>query len=300
MNREFRRVPTGEMLAYVDGCLPPGERAAFKATMLENPEINSQIDIWLFQNEAIRAAFPVPFHGAASVADGESAARRFALEFPSPGSRTARDNGELDRRPHALARAGVRAAQPEPIAPAPAGLAGTSRRAPAFARRMLSVFIGVLVFWAAGAFLFGNPSAEFARAATAAYRAFADNATRPVEVATSDRETLHKWFAPQILRPLEIPDLAAAGLLLVGGRVAPGAFSSAQYVLFENPRHERIALEIEAVDAPPETNPEIRQIGALLCASWTGAGHNFALVGRVSRTQLAELAHLIRQKQAAN
>ena len=165
---------------------------------------------------------------------------------------------------------------------------------------MFSVLAGVVAFSVAGVFFFSNPSPEFAKAATAAYRTFADNGTRPVEIATSDRDVLNRWFAPQVLRAQKIPDLAAAGLTLVGGRIVPGAFSSAQYVLYENPQHERIALAIETIDAPPETKVEIGQIGAVLCASWTGTGHSLALVGRVSRARLAELARIVREDEAGN
>ena len=299
MNREFRRVSTGEMLAYVDDCLPPGARAAFKDRMIENPDINNQIDLWLLQNEAIRAAFPAPSDSRASAAAGESARRSFAAELASPSAQIMWDGGDLDRRPRVVVRPDVRPPQPDAIPLAPARQVRPRRNALFVARRMLSVLAGVLAFWVAGA-LFGNPSAEFAKAASAAYRTFADNGTRPVEIATSDRDALNKWFAPQVLRAQKIPNLAAAGLSVLGGRIVPGAFLSAQYVLYENPQHERIALAIEAIDAPPETNVEIGQIGPVLCASWTGTGHSFALIGHVSRARLAELARLVREDEAGN
>jgi anti-sigma factor RsiW len=301
VNREIGRVSTDEMLAYVDDCLSPGERAAFKDRMIENPEINNQIDIWLFQNEAIRAAFPVPSRSRVSAAEGESAGRSFAPELASPGSRAIRGGEELDWRPNALPRASVGPPpRPEAIPLAPARQAIPRWNALIALRRMLSILIGVVVFWVAGVFFFSDHSVEFAKAATAAYRTFADNTTRPVEIATSDREFLNRWLAPQILRALAIPDLSGAGLILLGGRIVPGAFSPAQYLLYENPQHERIALEIEASDAPPETNAEISQIGAILCASWSGTGHSFALVGRVSRARLAELVRLVREDEPGN
>jgi anti-sigma factor RsiW len=304
VNREFRRASTGEMLAYVDDCLSPGARAAFKDRMVENPEINNQIGLWLSQNEAIRAAFPVPPDSRISTAAGESAPRSLAAELAPPGSRIIWDGGDLDRRPRVVVRPDVRPPQPDAIPLAPARLAPARqvrprRNALFVVRRMLSVLAGALAFWVAGVF-FGNPSVEFARAATAAYRTFADSGTRPVEIATNDRDALNKWFAPQILRAQKVPDLAAAGLILLGGRIVPGAFSPAQYVLYENQQHQRFALEIEAIDAPPETKVEISQIGAVLCASWTGTGHSFELIGHVSRARLAELARLAREDEAGN
>ena len=70
------------MLAYVDDCLPPGARAAFKDRMIENPDINNQIDLWLLQNEAIRAAFPAPSDSRASAAaDGAQRQARGAFSL---------------------------------------------------------------------------------------------------------------------------------------------------------------------------------------------------------------------------
>jgi anti-sigma factor RsiW len=292
-----RRVATDEMLAYVDDCLPPGARAAFKDRMFENPEINNQIEIWLFQNEAIRAAFPVPSRSRVSAAEGESAGRSFAPELASLSSRPIRGGEELERRPNALPRTSVGPPRRDAIPLAPARQAVPRWNALIVVRRMLSILVGVVAFWVAGVFFSSDHSADFAKAATAAYRTFADNTTRPVEIATSDRDFLNRWFAPQILHALAIPDLSGAGWILLGGRIVPGAFSPAQYLLYENPQHERIALEIEAIDAPPETNAEISQIGAVLCASWSGTGHSFALVGRVSRARLVELARLVREDE---
>ena len=196
--------------------------------MIENPEINNQIDIWLFQNEAIRAAFPVPSRSRVSAAEGELAGRSFAPELASPGSRAIRGGEELDWRPNALPRASVGPPpRPEAIPLAPARQAIPRWNALIALRRMLSILIGVVVFWVAGVFFFSDHSVEFAKAATAAYRTFADNTTRPVEIATSDRESLNRWFAPQILRALAISDLSGAGLILLGGRIVPGAFSPA-------------------------------------------------------------------------
>jgi anti-sigma factor RsiW len=299
VSREFRRVSTDEMLAYVDDCLSPGERAAFKDRMIENPEINSQIEIWLFQNEAIRAAFPVPSRSRVSAAEGESVGRSFAPELALAGMRAMRAGEESDWRPNALPRASVGPPRPDSIPLAPARAAITRWNVLIAVRRTLSILVGVVAFWIAGVF-FSDHSVEFVKSATTANRSFADNMTRPVEVATGDRDFLNRWFAPQILRALAIPDLSGAGLTLLGGRIVPGAFSPAQYLLYENPQHERIALEIEAIDAPPETNAEISQIGAILCASWSGTGHSFALVGRVSRARLADLARLVRENEPGN
>jgi anti-sigma factor RsiW len=285
------------MLAYVDDCLSRQDRAALEDKMIESPEIRSQIDIWLLQNEAIRAAFPDRSSWFAPTAESKFASKSFAPDLGPQGLGITREGKGLDLRPTALTT-GARLPRPDPAPPRPARRAKPEWNAPMAARRLFGTFLGALAFWAVGGGAFsGDHPGEFTRAATAAYRTYADNATRPVEIATSDRAVLNKWFAPQIARAQPVLDLAASGLVLLGGRIVPGAFSPGEFQLYENPRHERIALQVEAIDSPPETDVEIRGSGDVLYASWTGAGHSFALVGRASPARLTELARRIRESQ---
>ena len=142
-------------------------------------------------------------------------------------------------------------------------------------------------------FCSNNQSTAFVAAGASAYRAFAPSATRPVEIATADHNALTRWIAPQIDRALPIPDLASAGLILLGGRIVPGAASPAILALYENSQRERVGLFIEALDSPPATKVEIKACGDMLCASWIAAGHGFALVGRMPSARMTELARQI-------
>jgi anti-sigma factor RsiW len=45
MNREPRSVSTGQMLAYVDACLSPADRAALEERMARSPEVKNQIAV---------------------------------------------------------------------------------------------------------------------------------------------------------------------------------------------------------------------------------------------------------------
>jgi anti-sigma factor RsiW len=293
VKRDLRRVSTADMLAYVDNCLPRIDRAALEDRMSEAPEIKAQVDFWLLQNKAIRAAFPDRPPRLASTAGGVFARRSFAPELARQSLRTLREAKEIGRPPSALARTG----DPFPKHDAPP-LASTPRAEPkrsARGRRIVRICAGAVALAAAGAVVFAaNPAAERARGAVAAYRTFADSGTHPVEFATGDREALTHWFAPQLPHAGPVPELAPSGPALIGGRIVPGAFSPTEFVLYETPRHERFALEIEPIDSPPETDVEIRESGGVLCASWMGMGRSFALVGRASPAQMRELARLVR------
>jgi anti-sigma factor RsiW len=282
------------MLAYVDDCLPPRDRAALEERMIEHPEIKSQIEAWLSQNQAIRAAFSAdpPFRLASTADDGPAAGslgRRPAQTRRAAGQ----EGGALDRRAVTVGLPGGSRRGPGAAPNAPARKAGPKRNARAFARRVLRVLAAALVLWAAGAVV-SDHHGEAARAAAVAYRTFAGNGTRPVEIATSDSGALNQWLASQIAGAAHVPDLTAAGVVLIGGRIVPGAAAPAEFLLYENRRRERIAIEIEAVDSPPETAVADHESGDVHCASWTGAGHSFAIVGRGPAERLAELARLVR------
>ena len=270
--------------------------SALEEKMVEYPEIRGQIDLWLLQNQAIRAAFPEPSFRPAATVSADFANRSLAADRTRQGLKTIRDGKDLVRQREAADSIAGNAARPVAAPFAPTRRAQPKWNAAAAARRLVLTLGGALALCAASAIVVSNTHSEgFANVAAAAYRTFADSRARPVEIATSDRDALNQWFAPQIVRAKPVPDLAASGLVLLGGRIVPGVFAPAEFLLYENPRHDRIALEIEAADAPPTTGIEIRESGDVLCVSWTGAGRSFAIVGRGSRAQMTELARLIRQ-----
>jgi len=295
VNRPPRGAFAAEMLAYVDNCLPQEDRQALEIRMIECPEVKSQIEQWLLQNEAIRAAFADQPPRPAPTA-GRFAAASFVEGRPPQGVKTERESKESQRRPRAIEPTGERHRGIDAGAPATAQPASKAkRRGPAVARRVFCTIAGALALWVASATLFSrDPSIAFVEAGAAAYRTFAGAATRPVEIATADRGALDRWFAAQVGRAAPVPDLSAAGLALLGGRIVPGAFSPAQFLLYENARRERVGLAIEALDSPPATDVALGGSGGALFASWTGAGHGFAILGGVSSAQIARLARLVR------
>jgi anti-sigma factor RsiW len=298
VNTGPRGAASADMLAYVDDSLPSQERRALEARLVHDSDARSQIVRWLAQNEAIRAAFaaspPRPF-----AADGVGLKRlSFAAERKIHGARGPLESDDSPSRPSpngSLAsdlRKTVAVAAPIQ-APTIAG-----RRWFAVARRASVALLGAAAILAASAAVFSDePAVAAAKAGIGAYRTFAGNGARAVEIATSDRAALTKWFAPQIGRLAPVPDLSGAGLALLGGRIVPGAAAPAAFLVYETGDRERIGLAIEAIDSPPASGVDMREIGGVVCALWTADGHRFALVGHASPARLAELARLVRLGQ---
>lgn len=285
MSCAAHRIAIADRLAYVDDCLPRIDRAFIEETMQQDAGLRSEIETWLAQNEALRYAFPD--HAAKRGAAGWSVADW--LMVPDLTRQNAR------RAPEGGAAGAGESADDKSAGPP----AAPTRRAAATWRGLARMVAGVavaLAVWVGAAILFsGNGAAPFAKAAAGAYRTYAEGRARPVEIATSDRDALSRWFAAQMAGATPIPDLTAAGLALVGGRVVPGAYAPAAFLLYEDPRRQRFAIQAENVEAPPETDLAIEDSSGLLSASWTGARHGFALVGRASRARLTELARLARE-----
>jgi anti-sigma factor RsiW len=282
MNREPRSLSTGQMLAYVDACLSPADRAALEVRMAKAPEMKRQIDLWLAQNEAIRAAFP-----AAPTRSGVAAAGRASADAPSARRRPNFRRLDLDRTPLPDA--------------APVQATKAARETGARLWRACRIFAATLAIWTGAAFLLSDARlSDFVRAATADYRVFADNGTHPVEMASVDLRALNRWFAAQSILAAPLPDLAQAGLSLLGGRIVPGANSPAEFLLYETAQREHIALQIEPLDSAPESAIKTRGFGDVSSASWTQAGRSFVLVGTASGAKLTPLAELIRDGEPRN
>jgi anti-sigma factor RsiW len=281
------------MLAYVDGCLPRQDHDALETAMAESPEIRRQIEEWRSQNEAIRIAFAEP------AASGKFSA---AAHVPARAQRAAeakRQGAEPDRRRPAIAAVRERPSGDAAAMLPTAGLTirAKGRRANA-ANGIFRAILGALALWCASALWPSNPSIGFVAAGSAAYRTFAGNPARPVEVATKDRAVLERWFAGQGASPAPAPDLSAAGFALIGGRIIPGAFSPAQFMLYENAGRERVAVTIEPLDSPPASAIALSQSGGVFGASWTDAGHGFAVLGAASGTPIARLARMVRDGES--
>lgn len=264
------RVSDAELHALVDGQLGEARAREVAAWLGAHPQEAQRVGGWRAQNDAIRRAFPVP----------------------------ARDRAAAPLRPEAT----------PPLAASDVGAARlTDYRARARRRRALAISLAFATgaALAAGvAFAIQKMSEATARqpepvrveivragpdsgaAAAAAWRAYAQDRTRAVEIGARDRAALAAWIGDRAgLTPL--PE--TAGLKLVGGRVLPGHATNAAFLLFETGDGERLALVAEASALEPvaTTPPGADQLNAV---AWKSGGFVFALAGPVSRARLEGFA----------
>ncbi len=287
------RFETAEAFAYVDNCLSPADRRAFEARLREDADLRRQVELWEWQNGAIRAAYGATASARAAIDVGRNSNENFPLWTAPTGSsrRSAaatRPTGEARPKPPREAPATGPRTQ-SVVAPAPPVAIG--RRVLA----MATLAVGLLVAVAPGAPPW--PRGKLIEAGLAAYRAFAPVPGAPVEFRTSDPETLTKWFAPQFARGIVVPRFSSDALRLLGGRIAPGTTASAAFLVYEDRRGERVGLLIEPLDAPAPSKPTLGESDGVSFAAWTDSGRGLVAAGNDPEVVVA-LTRLVDETRA--
>lgn len=157
------------------------------------------------------------------------------------------------------------------------------------------------------AFISGGAAGWFARGATAAlsasngtitadaleaYRLYVVEVRHPVEVPGSERAHMTQWLTKRLGYQQHIPDLSAAGLKLVGGRLLPGPNGAAAFYMYEGPSGERYTLYCSKV-ASPESS--LRFAGGKQSAAfyWVDNKVGYVVAGPDQRERLEQITKLI-------
>jgi anti-sigma factor RsiW len=96
-----------------------------------------------------------------------------------------------------------------------------------------------------------SPSAlqNFTVHALEAHRLYVVEVRHPVEVPGSERAHLQQWLTKRCGWLVRAPELAPAGLKLVGGRLLPGSGGPASFMMYESTSGERFTIYTVKSDA---------------------------------------------------
>lgn len=140
---------------------------------------------------------------------------------------------------------------------------------------------------------------EFVRQARYAYAVYAPEVRHPVEVAAAEREHLVQWLSKRLGRPLTVPNLAAQGYELVGGRLLPGETGARAQFMFQNASGTRVTLYLGAVGTQTR-GPDARETAFQFAADggvpsfyWVDQGFGYAVAGALPRADLMKLAEAV-------
>lgn len=260
-----RPLDEASLHALADGRLSPAERAALQARLASDPEAAQTVQAWQAQREQLRSLHadvlrePVPPELAAA----------------------ARQVGQAGASVDRWQRWG--------------GLAA-------------AVLIAVGAGWLARGQWDAMPGsgvmakargAEFGRQAVVAHVVYSPEVRHPVEVPAAQHEHLVQWLSKRLGRPLKVPDLAAQGYDLVGGRLLPGDQGARAQFMYQNTKGERVTLYVGALDTGKagtqggETAFRFTSEDGTSSFYWIDQGFGYALAGRLSRNELLPLAEVV-------
>lgn len=250
-------VTEAEIQAHVDNRLPAERAAAVDAWLARHPQEAARVGAYRAQRDALRAALDP------------------VLDEPLPAA--------LDLR--------LREAVPD--------------ARPRLGRSALAASMaGLLLLGGAGGWTLrgldapaATGTAALAREAVASYAIYADDRARPVELAADQRRTLDAWLSRRLSRPIAAPDLGAAGLQLIGGRLLPTEHGPAGLYLYQNAAGERIALYLRIMKREDATDRMTRRDeDGVRGWTWADDGLGFGVFGTAPGEFLHSTADMVRKQ----
>lgn len=245
-------VEESDLHGWVDGRLTPEREEAIEAYFAVHPDARERWRQYAEQRAALRAAF--------------------AAEVTGPLPARFRIPRLLQERRHRRQRWFIQ-----------------------IAAAVCLVVLGCLGGWVARDVvpqMTSSTSAHLGRAiiadAIAAHRTFAVEVRHPVEVNAAQKADLVEWLSKRLGRPLVVPDLAAMGFRLMGGRLLPAESGPAAQLMYENDGGIRLTVYLQAgVAGEVKLFRNDKDVGALY---WSDEGLGCVIVGDATRAILRTVA----------
>ncbi|HXA39643.1 MAG TPA: anti-sigma factor [Phenylobacterium sp.] len=145
-----------------------------------------------------------------------------------------------------------------------------------------------------------NGVAALAREAAESYRVYANDTTRPVEIAAADEPKLVAWVSDRLQRRVVPPDLTAAGFRLLGGRLVTTPHGPAAMFLYEGAKSERLAVVVRPMANDETTRMSEHGDHGVGGVAWANKGLGYSLVGSASARELHPIADEVRRAAEAH
>src|SRR5258705_4327536 len=164
---------------------------------------------------------------------------------------------------------------------------------------MLLLSIGGLGGWAVRGALQASPEGlvALAQEATASYSVYAPDRVRPVEGRASDSAQLVQWGSDRLHRPVKVPDLAASGYRLMGGRLVATQHGPAAMFMYDDDRGSRLVVLTRPMSSADQNAPMTSQSqGDVRGFAWADDGVGYSLVGQAAPESLRPIANEVRRQ----
>jgi anti-sigma factor RsiW len=107
-------------------------------------------------------------------------------------------------------------------------------------------------------------------------------APQPFDVASSDRHTVKPWFTSRLPESPQVPDLAAQGFVLVGGRVDVVGHDPVATIVYKHAAHT-----VSLTTLPTGQSVSDQAIAGYNIRSWSDAQFTYIAVSDLPSTDLA-------------
>jgi anti-sigma factor RsiW len=107
-------------------------------------------------------------------------------------------------------------------------------------------------------------------------------APQPFDVASSDRHTVKPWFTSRLPESPQVPDLAAHGFVLVGGRVDVVGHDPVATIVYKHAKHT-----VSLTTLPASQSVSDRAIAGYNVRSWSDAEFTYIAVSDIPPEDLA-------------
>ena len=119
-------------------------------------------------------------------------------------------------------------------------------------------------------------------------------ASQPFDVASSDRHTVKPWFTSRLPDSPQVPDLAAQGFVLVGGRVDVVGHDPVATIVYRHAKHT-----VSLTTLPRGQSVSDQAIAGYNVRSWSDAAFTYVVVSDIPSEDLASFERAFSEESPA-
>ena len=120
-----------------------------------------------------------------------------------------------------------------------------------------------------------------------------------IAVPGSERAHLQQWLTKRCGWDVRAPELAAAGVELVGGRLLPGPSGPASFLMYESATGERFTVYTAKAGAET-TQMRYEAAGGESALFWADRGVGYVVSGGADRGRLTQIAQAVYDQMDQN